>query len=256
MKRHCLPLLAMYVLVIVPFAAIAAPPAWAPPVPLPTQVPTHPTDPGRLSLLQVHNGQLLNMRDNSTPNYASINFVDGRTRFNQASSIFLPGGIRVAIEQNLTLDAGTVAFWVQKADWASVTDDWFFRVDIAGPYPFIDNFQVRKWVDGRLYWGFERHRGVYPVSQLDPDDWHLIVVTWEFGNRMRLYVNGEFKQEISLPTATIGNTLPYFCWGQWGGLDCKCAEEDMQTFNYALTAEQVVDMYDDRFPARFYGPGP
>lgn len=227
-----------------------------PPIPLPDRVPKHPTNPGRLSLLQVQDDQLLNMRDNTPPNYDLIQFVDGRTRFNRASRIFLPGFITVPVDGNLTLDAGSIAFWVLKQNWTSTTDDWFFRVDISGPSPFIDNFQVRKWTGGQLYWGFELHRGIYPVDQLDPSSWHLIVVTWDFGQKMTLYVDGVFIQEISLPEATITNTLPYMRWGEWGGLDCKCVMEDMQTFNYPLTAEQVLKLYNSRFPASFYEPGP
>ena len=83
----------------------------------------------------------------------------------------------------------------------------------------------------------------------------VIVVTWEFGDRMRLFVDGAPRQEIALQEATIVNTRPYFNWGEWGGLDCKCAEEDMQTFDYPLTSEQVAKMYSERFPARFYRPG-
>ena len=228
----------------------------APPVSLPDRVPKHPADPGRLSLLQIKDGQLLNMRDNTLPNYADIQFVDGRTRFNQASRIFLPGFITVPVEDNLTLDKGSIAFWIQKQNWATQTDDWFFRVDISGPSPFIDNFQVRKWIDDNLYWGFELLRGIYPVGQLDTNSWHLFVVTWDFGDLMSLYIDGSTIQQITLPEVTITNTLPYMRWGEWGGLDCKCVMEDMQTFNYALSAEQVLELYNSRFPVSFYEPGP
>ena len=240
-----------------------------PPVSLPGRAPKHPTDPGRLSLIQVEKvggeNRVVNQRDGSFALTENITLVDGRTPQRKAVSIpFENGAARIPIQDNFDYAQGSVAFWINTDVWNDNLQHLFFAVESLPSH----NFAIFKAADGA---GIDSLRaGIGPnLSSIISEDipsgaWHLIVMTYQPGDFVRLYLDDALVSTSPVvyagdaQPATAGNCFVLICWGTslFFTAGAQSTLEDMQTFNYALSPDQVLELYNSRFPVSFYELGP
>ncbi len=218
-----------------------------------------PTDPGRLSLIQAEHGTVVNQRDGSQVLSDSFSLLSGRTLLRQAVNVSNTTHImRLPTQNNIDLSHGSLAFWTLKSNWSDVQDDWFFRLNVSSSYVPNDDLQVRKFSNGNIYAGFEFVRAVAPAASLNASLWHNFVLTWDAGTTVKLYIDGVLVSEGPQydGSAVVDTNLggcEVICWGGWLGFSsARAVMEDMQTFNYPLSAQQVSDIYNSFSPAVFY----
>lgn len=220
-----------------------------------------PSDPGRLSLIQVEDGQIVNQKDGLSPVLYNYYFNTGRTPLR--SSIFLPynNGIITPVAQgNFNYTQGTVSLWVNTDVWNDNLNHFFFALDAEPRHMF----GIWKEVDGSgnsiVRAGIDPDFITIYSSGISSNIWHLLTLTYSPNEHTRFYVDGNLMgtsadvyDGLAYPAST-GYCYYYMCWGAhfFYTANAQSTLEDMQTFNYPLTQQQILDIYNSSSPANFY----
>jgi hypothetical protein len=178
----------------------------------------------------------------ATP-FGSVAFTND-AKFGTQSGKFAGGG-STTVNTNLLNGATEISFsmWVKMQ---RVRDYDALIANQETPYTAIDQ-------KGGRFTLYVMNVELQSTAAIEIDAWHHLVVTWKSaGGIARFYVDGVLVfQGVVATGATISQTLPFRLGNDYGSRASLCGLDDVGVFNRALSADEVLGIYQRATAAKF-----
>ena len=173
---------------------------------------------------------------------------------------------------NLTLDVGSITFWLSPASWASAS-----LTNGTGPGVWAELLSVGQWTTNASfgYWGLSMDPGgtnIYFASQTNngtavtylsvpiawsTNEWHFIGLTYSSSNSA-LYLDGKLAatgSNVTIFPAPNALTNGFFIGsGPTGFSQSRALFDDIYTFGNALSDTDMENIYNEEYFDIFLNP--
>lgn len=175
----------------------------------------------------------------------NISFSSDTPRNNQCilntSQIYIKSNLELSELSNLTC-----SFWVKLSQWGTQTSGLIATSNLNTPSDYsTTTFNHR---DG----GFDlrgtngtTYRLTCNDSNIPLNQWKHVVITHD-SQKARLYINGDFIRDVSIPSSLVGFKSLFLCCSYAGGLNRRCLGNwsDLRFYTTTLNDSEIKELYN------------
>lgn len=171
----------------------------------------------------------------------NVNVTMGQNRFGETNKASVFNGttsyVNIINDVGLTPKSITLSSWINMDVTASAVRHIFFTN--WGGYSIEIESTTR-----RPYFRLQGVADVYSSENLVLGNWYNVVCTFEEGESLKIYLNGQLKGTVTTANPIIYSYNTVLNIGRWaGGVYFKGIIDDIKIYNRSLNADEVLHNY-------------